>query len=554
MRLLYQRFGAAAAAALLTAPLTASAQPDIGSITLPYTVTGGGYLGSGVNISAPSTTLGECVRYAKSETDTTGATSTVANISVVSQYDMYSRDTVLDLGFQSTAKAAYAGISADTKFKLTGKYADFVKREGNSVAVMFNASSDNGRLLAVDYALKDEYKNLLASSPGEFRERCGTHFIRGIHKVADATVIVRIDGLSDSGKNALELTLEKTVGGGFDYEGLKASGSSTVTTSYKQVVEFAKRQSKVNISFKAIGGPGLAAAGQAINATDPADLKAISTAMSQAVSQFTGANAAPLEYILVPYTVFGAEKIAYDPELIEKVGKLTEQLVRVSEALERIEGYKKRLPNIYKKYFINTEASLRTLKADLISRVNTCAKGGACERVNADVLSNYVFLEDVFSSGRAWASCSYQPAGKLLSVSNAKIDPRVLETVTVNFEGVAPHYDALDFSSVKILRFSEEFDVDDVSDQFIRFSKSSSQAGMRMFGSIYFENLKTKDVLIYDKKSNGIDVDRIALSKRRDKVLNSMYVIEVAGAQGGQRYGYSVGFPDRQSCKQLVLE
>lgn len=520
-------------------------------LTIPYSVTGTHALGDGVNILSPAAQVAECVSYSTPQPDTAGAYQSRSEMSVLSTFDSLRRETQLDLGYQTTGKISAGVFSANSSFKATGKFGDVSDRESKSLVVMFTANADHGRDVLVNYDLKPEYKTLLATNPDEFRRRCGTHFIRAVHKISDVSIFVTFSGLSESGKNSLETSLEQTVGGGVQINKISGEGSTTLTANYKRIVDFAKRSSRVSVKVFAHGGTGTGVI--LPTGTDPSDLGAIASALSTYSSGFTAANAAPWEYIVLPYTVFGAPPTPFNPELLTKIGKLTEQLLRVNDALKTVAGYRPAMGASFDRYFAPMQGKLQALRDNLMATINACASGGQCEGGDSDLLSDYVFLGDVFSKAATEASCSFQKSSALLQRRDLASNPRILESITINLAATAPFYDVLDFASLKLSRLGRDFQLEDVTPGFSGFALSRTPAGApkRLFGSIYFRNLRSRETLSVEAGTKNVIVDQAALSDRREEVLGSMYLVEVGGP-GGLRYGFNLGFPDRSACKALT--
>lgn len=527
------------------------------ALTIPYSVTTTPAVGTGVEISAPTAPMGECVTYQSLTSDTAGAYKTEGELTILSSYEQQKRDIQLDLGYTTSAKVKAAVFDANVETKITGKFGDLTERESRSLVLMFSARSEHGRDVAINYSLKPEFSALLTADPTEFRKRCGTHFIRAVRKVSDATIFVKISGLSESGKDSLQTTLQHTVGGGVKLAKIGGEASSTLTADYRKVIEFAKKSGRVEAKAFAMGGPGPGSVASALESVtaDPGDLGKIALAITNASSQFTAANAAPWEYLLVPYTVFGAPPVQFDQSLMIKVGKLTEQLSRVNGAIRQVDGYRTAIPDRFETYFGPMRAKLQTLQAALASRITTCVNGGSCEGSESDQLADFVFLGDVFSKSSTVGACSFQKASALLHRGGASTNPRILDSISVNLTATAPYYDLLDFSSAKLLRLKPDFTTEDVTSAFSGFavSRPTGSRHKRLFGTVYYKNLRAAELLSVDPQTKAIVVDLPALSDRREEILRSMYIVEVSGP-GGARYSFNLGFPDRQQCNALISD
>ncbi len=537
--------------AVMWPPTPTNAQVGLGNVILPYDVLGDGFIGTGVHINAPFSSAGECVTFTSLATDTNGAHTTRYETKVLSSFESLREETHLSLGFQSDAEVKFAGFSGDYDFKTTGKFGNILDQSSSSLVMMFSASADHGRDIALNYSLKDGKAQLLDEDPEKFTKQCGTHFIRAVRRVSDATVFVKITGMSETGKRTMEATLKNKFGGGFKLDSFSAGGDTTFTTEYKRIVDFVKRSSNIKVESFSRGGSGIGTVLSSL--TDPTDLNAIGAAIAGSTTSFTRANSAPSEYILTSYSVFGAPDAPYDPQLQIKIGKLTEQLIRVNDAIKKVTKYKTEIPSTYSKYFTKTSSNLESLKSNLIQKIKACSAGEECKSVESDVLIDYVFLGDIFSRSELIASCSLQPASSLLQVNNLPNDPHILDTVSVNLTAQIPYYDTLDFSATKIYRLSPDFSIQNVTDSFGGFSIAPNADGKshRLFGSLFASNLKSAETLSRDPLSNSLVVDMPELSDKREEILKSMFVVEVSGP-GGSNYGLNLGYPDRENCKTLV--
>lgn len=523
---------------------------DAGVETLPYSARGASTLGDSININAPGATLGPCIAFAAQNItwDTEGALQTKATLKILSASDKEKRDVDLSLGYQTTAKIKAGVFSGESEFEWTGTSSTMRESESTSLSLAFTAASDYGRRLLTQFSLTPEMENLRKVDPEAFVARCGTHFLRGERRYSDVSLVIQISGMSRQGKDALETKLKTMIGGGVVYEGLDTSAKSTLTASYKKIVEWSQRSATVEARLTAEGGPGIDAASALARATSPTDLAALGDIVSTVAKGFTQGNSTIRNYILLPNTNLGGQPVSYDVDRIVKIGRLTRQLISVNDALAQIKEYQKNIPDIFEKYFVDQDRRLRVTKAELVQRINQCAANGACSVTDSELTRDFVPLETLFSNASLKTVCTYQKADHFLTVPNGVVSPDVLEAISIEIRGDIPHYDAVDFTSLKIFKMAKDFVVEDVTPGFSKLSFSQPRGTTReAFGTLYTHNLKPKDLIRYDTTNRAVVIDAIELTERRDQVLSAMFNMEAKGPSS-RPITFSAGFPDRQGC------
>ena len=526
----------------------ASAAP--GEITIPYSATGNKTVGDSINIEFPATALGRCVTYDTSamKWDTAGAISSNGTIEILSDYTMDKSAIDLDLGIKTAGEIKAGTFNANTSLDASYKSSRIRSNEERTISIVFHAFADYGRYLIENYSIKPglpSFQDIKA-----FRSACGTHFIRGQHRISELAIFVEILMSSKSGKDVLDASLTRTIGGGGTIAGITGSGSATLSAAYKSIIDFARESGTVRVDYRALGGPGIKAAGEAAKLTDPADLKKLSDTASTVSASFDQANSAVAEYILLSNTSLGAPPTDFDIERTRRIGSLTRVLIKANDAAQRYEAVRLKDPQIYAEYFGGQVQSLIALKASLIDKINACAAGRECTDVRGEILENYIFLEDLMTSPKATLSCQYQDSKSLVAgANNATNSPKVLDSMSINLEGLIDHYDVIDFTALRVTRLDSDFGLHDESAGFSGFSFSAPNraGGRRAFGTIFSQSMKSRDLVHYDAAQRRILVDEIELTKRREAVLQSALTLSAPGPVG-YKTSYTIGYMPRAGC------
>jgi hypothetical protein len=425
--------GAIVAACLFLVSLSPSwGDEDPTSVVVPYSSTGNRVLGDGVNIAFPYTALGRCVSYADKGDDkedvgweTEGAITSDGKIRISTVADEEKKTTDLSLGFQTTAKINASVFNANSDFDVGSSTETFRSDASKTITLEYFAEADYGK-----HSIKNYTRDKDAPSPTgdilQFRQICGSHFLRGQHRESSLSVLIRINTSSQQGKDALTAHLNQTLGGGVSLKAISGEAGDKLISTYKSIIEFARSSGTVSVDYRAKGGPGIEAAGEAAKATDPADFTKLSQIASSVSQLFTQKNSGITGYILQANTALGAPPVNFDLDRVQQIGVLTRGLVRLGEAAKRYDSLKSQHLDEYTKYFQTYGDQVTLLRSQLIDKINSCAAGGNCTPSEGDVLKGLVYLEDIFAEAKVSLSCQYQSASNLLpTISTPLHDPEI---------------------------------------------------------------------------------------------------------------------------------
>lgn len=530
---------------------SAAAAQSAGELLLPYSPTGSITLGDAIDIDAPFASVGRCVTYQKDDLkwDTGGAVNSDGTIEINSDYNRRKRDDDITLGLKTTADVK-AGVFSGKATTDASYHRNTVREdEDRLTTISFRATADYGRLLIENYA---PISGMADPSSSAFRRKCGTHFVRGQHRISELAILVEITSASHTGKDALDASLTQTFGGGGGTKVVTANGSTELKATYKSIIDFAQTAGKVRIDYRALGGPGIKAAGASAKLVDPKDFDKLAQIVSGVADDFDQNNSSVTGYVLQSNTALGAPPPAFDMDRIEHVGELTRYLIRAQQAHERYSDINAHDPKIYQQYFMKQDMELTSLVASLIERIKTCANGGECAELGDDLLSHFSFLEDLFDNAKLSVTCTYRPAKTLLPNVQATDNPDVLESMSVILSAEMPRYEIIDMTSVRLSRLDSKAHLEDLRSSFSGFAVSSpnTKGVRRVFGTIYEKNLRPADLVSVNAVDHKFKVDDVGLVDRREDVLGSMFSVSAMGP-AGIRASYSSGFPPRDNCPVL---
>jgi hypothetical protein len=539
-----------AVSSLLAFSGSANAQVDPTEIVIPYSSASNRTIGDAINIDFPNAAIGRCVDYSNDDIkwDNEGAISSDGSVQILSDYTREKEEVDLDLGLKASGKIKAGVFNANTALDATFHTNRIRANDDRSISIVFHSSADYGRRMIEDYKVKDGGPSV--EPLPAYRAICGTHFIRGQRRASELAIFVEITTSSRSGKDALNASLSRTIGGGASLKAFSGEGSATVTAAYKSIIEFARESGTVHVEYSALGGPGIKAAGDAAKITDPADLVKLSQIASDVAGLFTQANSSVTGYVLQSNTAIGAPPFDFDLERTKKIGSLVRALIKVSDASTRYDDLRKKAPLVFQSYFSEQASGITALKASLVDKINQCASGKPCSEIQGEVLEHYLFLEDMFKDPKVALSCQYQKVSTL--DPKGPVTPgelEVLETISVNVFGSVPHYDVIDFSSLKLKRLDAQFVVSDITPTFSGFSFSNPdrKGERRASGTVFSDSMRSRDLVSFNSTTKRFDIDVVELTRRREAVLDSAISLSAPGP-AGYKISYTIGYPPRDGC------
>lgn len=530
-------------------PKSAVAEP--GELTIPYSPRGSVGLGDGLDIDFPAQAKAPCISYEDSgvKWDSAGAIETKYQLQLVSSSEQIKVTENINLAYEAKVNASAGLFSADGETTFTGRYSLFRSQESKSLALVLTAQATYGRRLIGKYDLANQYKEIIKGNPNGFRRLCGTHFARGEVRRSSVSVVITITNLSESSKRTLETTFTQAMGGKGSIESISFGGNTKLTASIGRIIELAKTFGSVSVDFYARGGQGISTAAAAAKASDPSDIAKLADIIESVSKSFTQDNSAPTEYLLVPFTVFGAPEMKFDQARYEILGSLYAKLVRVEGSVETMKVYETKLPAMFHAHFAGQLVKLQGLRLALITAIDRCAKEYACEDKFMYPKDIY-FLEDVFIAPEQQISCSYQD---VTSVGGNPVPPQLratmLDGLSVNLRAEIRVRDFFDFTRIQVFRIGPDLGVEEVTSGFsgLSFSDPDANGIRRVFGTIHYVRLDYIRESSIDPVNKTLRVNDKPLQSKRDMTLRSMYAVVLPGPNGVM-VTVNLGFPRIVEC------
>lgn len=231
-----------------------------------------------------------CVEYDSIQNvDTEGAVKTRFTLSLVkSREELYKH-----LQVSASLSANYYFYSGGGGFEMD----DESSFHADSLTWIVKAGSDYGR-----YLLKNPRLSTLAQGfidrgeHDEFARRCGTEAVLEQRKGAMIASIFTLENLSSENKHRLQASFK----GGADLGFFDIS----MTTEYKDFYRFATTMGKMKLDVFAIGGNGVTALKDLVQAK-PYDLQKVGSILGDYTGSLTPEKAVPREYITASMQKFG---------------------------------------------------------------------------------------------------------------------------------------------------------------------------------------------------------------------------------------------------------
>jgi hypothetical protein len=233
-------------------------------------------LGVGFDPIAVADTKSDCLDDdGTSNSQTTGATSTTFDVSIVKTHQELIEKTQRD----TSISASYTFFSAGYSQSEFNQYS-FSK---NSLTWVLRGFSTYGTVSLVNPRLKQIYSSL---HDDVLIRRCGSEVITKETKGAQVALIYHLEDLSESTVSRLERSFEA----GVSYGALSANFKD----KYQQFLAKAASVSKVGLNIDVIGGPGIAALSDLVTKAD--DVAHVETVISAYLSQIRPDNAAGMKF------------------------------------------------------------------------------------------------------------------------------------------------------------------------------------------------------------------------------------------------------------------
>ncbi|MEO1678247.1 MAG: hypothetical protein AAFU80_08810 [Pseudomonadota bacterium] len=504
-------------------------------------------LGVGVDEAEPSKARQFCLEFEPTDIyfDVGGATS--AELSTRGVFDV--RDFVNDFKFSySVDTTASAGVgklfSASSTIKNAGKFELFLKNYNAGFSVTIDALARHGsERLRYNGGLKSEFQKLIDEKEfGQFRQKCGTHFIASRSLVSQISVVINAKDVSSTLKNTISQTWDANFQAKGSFEGLSAEAKASTSTSLSNALALTQRHGTITHDVRSRGGAGIASVSKVLEGITykPDEIDKVFSSIATAAADFTKEKAAPEEFNLISYEIFGAQPPSLPPDTFENLNKIYKRIVRIDAAIGIYEGYKTDRPTIYAKYFKPIHDALLTLRTSAVAVYRSCRSGDNCTLPSMPELRSIVFLEDILSRAEFGVQCVH---GHSVADVQGKAE-NYLSSADMVVTGDIQFLSELDLQSTRVFRNASSDEIIDVKfDPKGRLRTWSPRGDSARF----LIQLDTVQIPIEDITSESGYPDLGKMSDLRVSLREIAYIVEF-GFKNGLTVEEVFAIPDLTEC------
>jgi hypothetical protein len=534
-------------------PAASNSSPSLsvlldGLTQLDYSSTSPFALGDGLSSLNLSQPRERCIQYEPTDLaeDTAGAVTTRLRAFLVRDHRDLSTEFNYNYSVQATASATVAKIlSGESSLTNTGRFEAFFRSQRQSLMLVVEASADHGRRMIGGYQLQPTIQSLVNERNfAEFERRCGTHFLRGVQRRSTLRIVFHLSDLDQTMRSTIASTWMSSNKGSLTVEAATATARTELSSSISLALTLASRSGRVSTQVEASGGSGIATVGKLIEGlqvTSVNDIQRLVSGVVDAAKDFTAANAAPGQFIVVAYPQLPSLP-AFDNVRFDALGVIYSKLLRVDEQLEEYRTYRTEAPTLWERYFRPYQERMEALRNDLVLAYRMCLSGGTCTSSTPDVVDG-VFLSNVITSGVLRADClRTSTVEEAINIASPTVI-QVLSSLTLLLRADLRFYDHLDVLGTEVFRLTPDFTRESIPfrpNEFMRVSDATGEM-RRLFATVYSRALDPREVTTDGR------VDYAKLSAIRDDVARSLYVIRFA-LSNGRRIEQVLGFPDMRGC------
>jgi len=412
-------------------------------------------LGVGVNEADPSKARQFCLNFAPDDIffDVGGATTSELSTRGVFDIRDFVNDFKFDYSIDTTASAGVGKLfNAKSTVKNTGKFELYLKNFKSNYSISIDASAHHGsERIRFNKGLKPEFQALLDSGDfATFREKCGTHFVSSRTLVSQLSVMINATDVSRTLKNTINQTWNANFSAKGTIEAITAEAKVNTSTSLSNALTLTDKFGNISHEVKSRGGAGISSVAQVLaNITfKPEEIAQVYSAIAIAAKDFTRETAAPDEFNLISYEIFGAEAPNLDPNTFSNLERIYKRVVRIDAAVDVYEGYKVDRPTLYSKYFKPIHDSLLLLRQNAVGTYKSCRSGGDCDLKEMPELRKVVFLEDILKRAKFETRCSN---GHSIKDAQGK-SGTYFSSADMVVSGELQYLSELDLESIRIMR------------------------------------------------------------------------------------------------------
>lgn len=371
-------------------------------------------LGVGVDEFEPAIPKQFCLNFDKDTDigyDTEGSTEAQVRTNAVYSMDDFENDFKFDYSATTTANLGIDKLlTANSTIKNTGKFEKFLKNTSNNFLINIEAVANHGsKRVVYTKGLQPKFQALLDEKKfAEFRKLCGTHFVSSHTLESEVAVAIDVKDISRTLKLTINKSTTANVDGSLTIEGITAGGSAGLTSNLTNILTLASSHGSIESQVRSRGGYGVGSVTSVLSGISykSEEMGNIFKAIAQAGTNFDAKKAAPGEFNLISYEIFGAESPNLPSGTYQHLEKIYKKLIRVDAVVTQYETYKSDRPIVYEKYFKPKHDTLTSIRKNILDTYKKCRTTGECtipETISSD---SYPFLTDVFKEANLSARCT----------------------------------------------------------------------------------------------------------------------------------------------------
>ena len=397
----------------LGAPVSAEIHGGPRTFLIPYDSHSSFALGDGVDITNLAGPRKNCIDLnasARGQDAPNGTSEIHASISVIKNMDDLETKLDRSLSLEASLSGSYIKFAQGrAQTNLSKTYSRFLREVRSSLMLSVRVVADHGRTW-LDYRLRPEARQLIAENRLEdFRQMCGSHFIRAERHESALEYDVIVTGLARETKDMLakEASASFETKGGTG--GISATARGSVQDSLKSFVRVARHFGQISINARLVGAPSIATLAPAltrIDVSDPASVNELFSNWGKVLEGFEGSKGVTRDFILLKYNELpefdqADEKFAFLGEVTKRL-MLVEQLLQDYASHRESEG-----EELWKLYFKGKAENLKVLQDRLISAYTKCSSLDECpfESLPSDAVG--FSIEDILYNGKLKATCGW---------------------------------------------------------------------------------------------------------------------------------------------------
>ncbi|WP_299567911.1 hypothetical protein [uncultured Sulfitobacter sp.] len=528
--------------------------------SVPYDSLSALSLGDGVEITRLDSPAGNCIDLTNSpiKKDIPGGTIEInAAINVITSVEDLETKLNRSLGVEASASGNYLKVasgSASTKF--TEEYESFIQESASSLMVSVRISADHGRDW-LDYRLKPQFQKLLdEGSYEDFRQLCGTHFIRAIKREAYLEYNITVNGLSSLEKETLAESASVSLEGkGGIGQVFSASGKLSTQEKFLRFVKIASQFGSIDIQARLVGAPGIDSLSPSLNTGSTSgqeSVQAFFSNLSLIASSFKDTDGAPSQMILLRYSALPEFDASYTRFYV--LGEITRKMLLVRSAIKQNETIQNGLPEMWNDYFKSDLLALRKAETQLLAEYTRCYE---LEECSSNLPNDFLALtiNDVLFDGSLRANCGMDA---LVSIGSQQY--RAMSDIAVYWRGWIRFPNHISLSDVSAYYLNTElervttspfdYDYDYSIDPNHLASSGLDGNGEKRTGpgraifQIVNESLPTNEVVINGAPNEPLLKEKIALYG------DAIYGLTFRFSNGWV-VNQLVGKPDMRQCRTL---